>query len=259
MSKEKEVGVYIIQNKDTLETYIGSGVLESRQQTHKYLLERGNHWNKKLQSAYNINPNFDFIGVPIDDNITREEKRKLALEVEQDLINYFWGSPLLKNIAKDVEKPMTGFKHSEETKEKNRQAQVIRCKDPEYLQKIGAGVKKAWENMSEDRRAQHSETFRQASITRYANLECSPIKGQKRSEEFCQRKSEYIKRKWQDPEYRENQRIGREGKQTAPKRKVIVDGIEYESITDAALVVGISKQGLSYRCSTDTFPTYNYG
>lgn len=258
MSNEEVVGVYIIQNKDTLETYIGSGVLQSRKKTHKYLLENDKHWNKKLQAAYNNNSNFDFLGVPIDDNVPQDEKRSIALQIEQDLINYFWGNPLLKNIAKDVEKPMIGFKHSEETKEKNRQATLSKWQDPEYREKVTNAMSESWKNLPEELRTQYSEASRQRMLNRYASLDCSPTKGQKRSEDFCNKNSDMVKSKWQDPEYRENQRIGREGKHSGPKRKVIVDNIEYETMTDAALAIGITVPGLSYRCNANTFPTYRY-
>ena len=92
MSEEKEVGVYILHNKNTDETYAGSGVLEDRKASHFYYLNAGKegrrnkdgklirHPNRKLQAAYNRDSNFDFVAIPTE---TREE----ATQAEQSLID----------------------------------------------------------------------------------------------------------------------------------------------------------------------------
>lgn len=259
MATNKDIGVYIIQNSETMETYIGSGILEQRFKTHSSLLAKKEHWNYKLQKAYNKDQNFEFISVLIDDPVSLEDNRNTALQIEQMLIDEFKESNLLLNISTNVEKTMMGYKHRPESNEKNRQAAKERWQNPEYREKMSIALRKGWDNLSEERKAKNSISYRNAQYDKYKNGERSPTLGQKRSEEFCKRNSEMVKKLWQDSDHREKVLKAQAGKVYAPNKKpVLINGIEYPSITHAAKEHNITKEGMAYRCATDSFPNFQF-
>ncbi|BAW19028.1 hypothetical protein [Ralstonia phage RP12] len=250
----------MIHNRSTDETYFGSGVLGDRLKVHSRLLEGNQHWNHKLQQAFNRDPNFDFIAVPVEGN-TVAEARETALVIEQTDIHENWGNPLLLNLAKDVEAPRTGIKVSDETIEKNRQAAAIQWQDPVKREQASQAAKARWQDpeyrertvtaqnagktaMSDEARAAHRESLSVGQRARYERDGGSSTKGQKRSEEFCAQNSQKISEKWQDPEYRERQRQARIGRENiAVRKQVEVNGVVYPSLTAAAKAHGITKQG----------------
>ena len=116
---KNDIGVYVVQNNDTKETYVGSGILGKRKNVHSRLLESNTHWNSNLQEAYNRNPNFEFIGVSLKDAVSVEEQRENALALEQLLIGENNGNPLLLNKFMRVGKTLTGFKHTPENNKRN--------------------------------------------------------------------------------------------------------------------------------------------
>jgi hypothetical protein len=203
-----KIGVYLLHNDETGFGYIGSGVLGSRQRVHDYLLRNGKHWNYRLQKAYNQNPNFEFIAAVVGDNA--DDVRREALALEQALIDEHWGDPQLLNLAADVETPMRGYKHRPEDIEKSRQAMLKRWSDPEFRDKVTVAQKNGWQEMSDTRKEQFRKDVSEGLKRAYAGGVRSSNRGQKRSEEFCVQNSRKIAEKWQDPEYRENQRKARE-------------------------------------------------
>lgn len=247
-----ELGVYIIHNSTTDETYIGSGVLGKRLSKHKYLLENGKHFNYRLQQAYNKNNDFEFIPVPI------EGDRNNALEAEQSLINEHWGNPLLLNILQSVDQPMTGFKHSEESVEKNRQAALKRWQDPEYYKKVIAAQNAGRAAMTSEEIAQRNAKLSSSLKAAYANDVRRSTAGQVRSEEFCQANSSKITEKWQDPKYRERQRQARieGGNMVRQGKEVLVGDTIYPSLSDAGKAHGITKQSAGYRIKSDKYPDW---
>lgn len=187
MSEEKEVGVYILHNKNTDETYAGSGVLEDRKASHFYRLEAGRegkrgkdgklirHHNRRLQAAYNRDPNFDFIAIATE---TREE----ATQAEQALIDEFRGNPLFLNLSDSAvngvykqseetralrsslmrgNKNSLGHQQSDEHKEKIRQAMLGKVISPETRQKLSdvkKGTKHSEEHIRNNSLAQTGKT-----------------------------------------------------------------------------------------------------
>lgn len=254
-----KIGIYIIQNPDTCETYFGSGILGQRKSSHEYLLKNNKHFNYKLQRAFNKNPNFDFIGMVVDDGASVEENRLNALTIEQIDINENWGSPLLLNISQDVNANRAGILSSEEAIEKNRQATTARWQNPAWREKVIAAQNEGKANVSEEEKANHREKLKEAQLARYQRIGSSPTKGQARSEEFCQRNSQNIAEKWQDPEYREKQRMAHQGLENIAARKpVSVDGVIYPSLTAAAQAFGITKQGALGRINSEKNQTWKY-
>lgn len=249
----KKVGVYMIHNQELGVGYIGSGVLGSRFKTHEYLLRKGDHWNYKLQRAFNENPNFSFVAVPIEVG-TVEENRQVALQLEQSEINDYWG-PCLLNIAKDVEKPMTGYKHTQESKDKNAQATAERWQNAEWRQSVISAQNAGRAAMTDQEKAARAAAVSEGLKAAYDSGKRISNKGQTRSEEFCAQNSSKIKSKWEDPEYRAKQTASRIGKVNEKARiPIIGDGVEYQSKMAAAQALGITKQSIAYRLQSKTYP-----
>lgn len=249
----KKIGVYMIHNQELGVGYIGSGILGSRFKTHEYLLRKGDHWNYKLQRAFNENPNFSFVAIPIEVG-TEEQNREVALELEQSEINDYWG-PCLLNIAKDVEKPMTGYKHTQEAKDKNGQATAERWQNPDWRQSVITAQNAGKAAMTDEEKAARAAAVSTGLKAVYDSGERESTKGQVRSEEFCEQNSAKIKDKWQDPDYRARQIASRQGKTNEKTRiPVMGDGVEYPSKMAAAEALGISKQSITYRLQSETYP-----
>lgn len=246
-----EIGVYIIQNEDTLETYFGSGVLNKRFVRHAGDLRRGNHENHQLQAAYDRNSNFVFIGLPVEAT-SKEEARALAFQIEQADISENIGNPLMLNISKDVGSNWRDMNHSLETKAVISQRLNDRWQDPVFREKTIAAQNEGRAAIPEEDKLAYCQKLRNAQLARYERDGGSPTKGQTRSEGFCRQNSQNITEKWQDPEYREKQRLARIGKENVAARKqVTVDGVVYPSLIAAAKAFGITKQGARGRILSD--------
>lgn len=149
MKTKETIGVYILHNPSTKETYVGSGVLELREKRHFRNLENGRigattvkgkplrHQNRKLQAAYNRDPNFEFISIPVS---TREE----AFDFEQVIIDDFYGKPLFLNMSHDAR--AGAYNATEESKQKMSQAAKGKPKTPEHKEKIRTNTKTQWED-----------------------------------------------------------------------------------------------------------------
>ena len=225
MVTEKQVGVYILQNSETHETYVGSGILPERRKNHFSDLRNGKHCNKRLQEAFNQSPNFEFIGVPTDN-------REQAYEFEQVLISEHAGNPLLLNVVLDVNEGVPrGWNHSEETKELLRQ------------QKLGT-------KLSEETRQKMSES-------RMGNKNSL---GYKHTEETLQKRSESLKGHAVSEETREKMRqtqLGRKAHENSIHRQPIVaNGIEYSSISEAAQAFGIQTGTVHNRLKSANFANW---
>jgi len=201
---QDDVGVYIIHNKDTDQTYVGSGNLKSRYKMHEYLLRNDRHWNHQLQGAYNANQNFDFVGVDVY-SADREE----AFDIEQCLVDEHWDSGLLLNLAKDVRTPRFGAEHTEESKEKMRMATTLKWEDPAHREKVIAAQAAGKAAMSEEARNSRAEKIGESLKVLYETGQRVSTKGQTRSDEFKQQNSSNIKNLWSNPEYRAKQMAAR--------------------------------------------------
>lgn len=128
---KQDIGTYLLHNKETGHAYVGSGILRKRHNDHFWLLKNNEHYNPKLQNAFNKNPNFDFIPIVTDD-------REIARDLEQSIINEYHSNPLLLNISIDARYCNNGLPMSDEHKEKISQALKGRQPSP---QAISAAIK----------------------------------------------------------------------------------------------------------------------
>lgn len=125
-------GVYVLQNHDTQEFYIGSANnLRVRMQHHEYLLKKGMHGNRNLQQAYNEHPeNWDFIASPT-------ESREAAFSHEQAALDLSQGNPSLLNISsRATGKEIVGVSQSAESNAKRSDALLGRPKDETTKQRM---------------------------------------------------------------------------------------------------------------------------
>jgi len=110
--------IYLIINQQNNKIYIGSSVsFTKRKSSHLSSLRRSVHYNYKLQEDFNIYEEtwFKFYKLKEYKDISYEK----LLDKEQYYIDKYKPD---YNIAKNVEQPYLGRKHSKETKEKIRKA-----------------------------------------------------------------------------------------------------------------------------------------
>ena len=270
----ESIGIYMLHNQETGEAYIGSGIINDRRNLHFRDLKNDKHINKKLQTSYNKNPNFEFVSCEL-------ENREEAFDLEQELIDTFKQSKLLLNISHNARVPINN--HTEESKQKisisvSQAKQTEEFRDRTFnnekwkkdlSEKVKVSSKRNWEdpefkermlNIERPGIKANAEIARQKreqiSLEKKKDSNTSKTFGQERSEEFCINNSNKIKEKWQDPVYRENQLKAREGKMTSFKVPIIGDGVKYNSITEAASEMNITKEAISYRLKSNNFPEW---
>lgn len=252
-----KIGFYLLHNQETDQTYVGSGILYERYKYHKNSLDKNKHGNYKLQIAFNKNPNFDFIGLPVNENnFTNEQNRELALILEQNTINENINNKLLLNISKNVEFPRLGIKDSEETILKKKEARdnyinslseeeknkySIKMRDKMKNNTHAAGHIKTEEEIQKWRESRkgyfHSEETRQKISDNNKGLR----KGIKLSEDRRKQQQDILST------VREKQ-----------KKKVKINDVIYESLNDAARNMCINVTTVFERINNSNFKDWNY-
>lgn len=184
-----ESGIYVIKNIITEKVYIGSAInLKNRWYTHKSILKKNKHSNRKLQSAWNFygEQSFEFIVVEIV-----IDKNKL-IEIEQQYLNNFLFANLTDNNRfeslgyniRRIAESNLGYKASIETRRKMSEAAKGKKKKPmseETKQKLSDSQKGKSRKFSKE----HLEYLRNSGWK----------KGQKHSEEHRKNISKGLKGK----------------------------------------------------------------
>lgn len=250
-----QIGYYMLYNENTDQAYAGSGVLGERKSKHQSLLKAGQHHSPKLQAAYDADPNFKFIGVVVDEG-SPELSREAAFACEQETINEHWGNPLFLNAARDVAGSRLGIPHREETKEVLSDIKKQQWQDPEWAAKVVEAQNAGKAAMTDEQLALRSQRLSQGIKASYDNGVRVSTAGQTRSAEFCERNSQQVKSLWEDPDYRARQSASKLGNRNAPMKQVVVGDTVYESKTAAAAAFGITKQSVSHRINSKTFPDW---
>lgn len=130
-SETKDGYVYIFQNPETMETYVGStGDLDKRLKEHRRDLNRSSHPNRKFQNAYNRNPNFEVLSVSL-------QSRDEAFDLEQAILDEYGPGRLLLNISKDARAPI--FELTPEVRTRMSDAAKQRMISPETREKMKIG------------------------------------------------------------------------------------------------------------------------
>lgn len=232
-----KVGVYVLHNTKTLETYVGSGQLKYCENRHKYGIKNKNHTNRKVKEAVDRNQDgWVFTASPIEEKgLTIKENRDLAFDVEQSILDDFVDkTPLLLNISKDARIPLYQF--TQEHKIKIAQANSVRIWKDESRSKLRESV--TGRKHTEETRKKISES----------------TKGKVFSEETRNRLSESLKGR--EPS-ESTLKIFREAnlKRSIP---VVANGIIYDSVNSAAKTIGVDNRTIDARCRSTTGNFQNY-
>lgn len=220
---DENPGVYILHNPNNDKLYVGSTVdLNERKRKHFQQLRNNKHINKKLQNAFNKDPQFEFVGVP---TLTRED----AYEVEQQIIEEHYGNPLFLNIARDAKVPClncspeirekirqsnTGKKASEETRLKmsNTQKLVQTGKTLSEETKAKISASHIGKKLSEETKAKLSLIRKNKEMPEEQKQKISQSNmGHSVSEDTRKILSEKAKERWNNPEMAEKYRESRIG------------------------------------------------
>lgn len=279
---------YLLFNERSGYYYIGSTENAKRRlRDHLRELNAGTHKNVKFQNAYSKDSEFELEVVPLK---SREE----AIALEQILIDNNRKDPKLLNLALDVQTPRLGVTANAETRERQSKAAKAfyanggtnsmegKIHSPETKARLSAIAQEQF-STPETRAA-----LSQRGKERFADQEQRVLTSQQTQEamkdpELRKQLSESAKARWEDPEQRRRQSEMAKTRFTDPEqlkytqaagrkawadpafrekksRKVSVDGVIYESLTQAAEHFGISVATVCYRASSSSeqFKDWNY-
>lgn len=200
-------GVYCIENIVTNKKYIGQSIdIDTRWKKHKYELNRDNHKNKYLQSAWNKygESNFKFYILELCNEKELDEKEIYWIEYYNAVDREFGYN--LKTGGSG------GCKFTDEVREHLSQVHKEIYKDPEEREKLSKNGLKVWSN-EEYRKSRSGENH--------------PFCGKSLSEEHRRKISESLKG-----------RKGKPQKLITPVRCIELD-LEFEDTVSIKKVLGI--------------------
>lgn len=257
-------GAYILRDIISRKFYIGSsGDPDNRYQQHLSTLKSNTHQSVNLQALWNLgNVEFSCIVFPTE---TLEDARAL----EQALITENLDNPLMLNIG------MSAVGGDNITRNPNRE---------EIVKKISVGLKrrnaKARENPEEWKklypgcigvasgmfgRTHTPEAIAKMKAATIGRVWHSGYKQKLSDEQRAERSKQASERvgernsffgKTHSEETKEKIRLSRIGNIPANSKKVEVDGVVYESLTEASRQFGISPALMVYRINSDK-PKYS--
>lgn len=224
-------GIYQIRNILNSKVYIGSTQnFTQREKRHFERLVRNGHANPKLQSAFNKYGADNFVFEVIEECsipnlLVREQHYLDQLDFES---NY--------NLALVAGSPMRGRKHSDETKIKLK---ISRAKHDVNGMRGKKQTEHAKNQMSINSSGDKNPMFGVPS----------PMTGKKHTDVVKQKLSESRTGSG-------NTMYGKSGALSPTSKKVIVDGIQYDSLTLAGKAIGVSRKVVEYRIKSDKYPGY---
>ncbi len=129
-------GAYILMHISTGGIYIGStGNLGARISRHVNRLRANKHENRKLQEAFNKDPDLQW-------SVSITKDREEAYDLEQKLLDHYADYPHLFNLSTaDVRNPAKGIVWSEESRKKLRLAQIGKVQTPESNERRSKALK----------------------------------------------------------------------------------------------------------------------
>ncbi len=238
-SRTKQPAAYLLISNPSGKFYIGSsGNIAARLGGHRKLFKSRTHFKKQLSDDIE-----KYGGNCIQAVVIYQDSKDAALELEQFLLDFFKGHPLLTNVGTNAEKPQLGVKRSELTK--TRQS---------------TRLKKVWQNplLRERARAIKKEFFSDPSNREHMSkktreyFENNPDAKQKHTERMLARfsteesraaQSEKIASAWQDPEKRQRFEVGFKKRATP----INVQGHVYAGYTQASKALGLDPSLIRHR------------
>ena len=211
------VGVYKLVHRDSGKFYIGSsGDFYNRRKTHIVALRAGQHHLQEMQNLYNESPHFTFeldsIGINYKDPAVREK----AYDREQELLDQYWGDPLLLNQSRSAR----NIKLSEE-REAARINKVHQAhQKPEVRAKVTAV----------------NRTIRQSDKARKQQSVISKSLWQNDGQRA---RMEAV---WKDPEF-----LRKQVENQPTSKSVIAAGQKFASVSQASQKLGISRNTVKQR------------
>lgn len=198
--------VYLLKHVPSNKFYVGSsGGIKQRLINHRSALRNNKHYCKPLQAFYNEDPS------SIEECIILVSDREMAFELEQFIIDDAAASGLLLNVSPDAKTPYKGLKHSEETRQKITASRIGEL-NPNYGKRMSDATKQ--------------------KIAQAITGEANHFYGKTHSEESREKIRDAVLQRIAAGTFKTNQ------------RKVVVDGVEYNSVKEAAQALGISSPTL---------------
>lgn len=251
-SPTKIIAAYVFYNPDTKQAYVGSTKdALYREKKHLQALKNNRHPNYKFQLAYNRNPNFIFMYVHMN---TRDE----ATEAEQKLIDEFYGLPFFLNISNDAR--YCSVSHSEESRLKMSLSHKGKKRTSEAIEKTRLANIGHKRNLG---RKHSEETRKKISListgrTHVVSAEAREVMRQKKlgrvlSDKHKKKLSEVAIGRKDSPEAVRNKHLGN----LYRSRKVIIDGIKYNSLGMASKAIGLTKTAIANRINRGFYEVIN--
>jgi predicted GIY-YIG superfamily endonuclease len=254
---EENHKVYIFHNPETDEVYAGSTKDDVyRESKHRSALRNKRHPNYKFQRAYNRNPNFDFVSVEV-------ENREAAFDLEQSIIDEFYGSPLFLNLSDDARHCSVG--QSPDSIKRMKEKLVGRKLSPEHVEKLRqALLQEHQNNPGYNKGYRHSpeaiEKFRLSSTgrTHVVSPEAKEVMRQAKlgghlSEEHKKKLSEVALGRKDPPETVLNKHLG----MLYRAKPVVIDDVVYASRGLAAKELGLTTTTITNRVNAGIYKELN--
>ena len=201
--KNKKSGIYCIENIVTNKKYIGQSVdIDTRWKKHKYELNRDNHKNKYLQSAWNKygEDKFKFYILELCSEEELDEKEIYWIE-HYNTVDRELGYNLKTGGS-------GGCKFTDEVREHLSQVHKEICKDPEERKRMKQMIDDLWAN-EEYRKSRSGENH--------------PLYGKHHSEETKKKLSESLKgRKGKPLNEKQRKAISEAHKGKEPPNKILI-------------------------------------
>ena len=208
-------GAYAFLHNSSQQAYVGSTEnIYARVNSHKNDLLNNRHKNRNLQEAFNADPSFTLFVQKTD---TVEE----AIDKEQKLLDVLLPGGKLLNISPDARVPCKGVVKTDEQKQLLSEITKKQFSSQEARQKQSEAAKRQWEKPG------YRENLKPVTHT----------------PEVLKTFSENLTNRWKDDEYRkfmsEVRIVG-----------VVVNGVEYPSVEDAANALNKTKASIWYQVNS---------
>ena len=228
---KKVAGVYKLTHRETGVFYLGGTTNGyKRMSYHLGALRKNEHYNLKLQQAFNASPVFDldFCVVGIDDEVVCLEDE--VKDREQELLDKYKNHLLCCNVSWDARSPTKGAEFSDETRKKLSDSWTR-----ERRLKASALV---WgKPLSEEHRSKISEALIGHSV----------------SDQARQKQSEARKKMFKDEAAREKARLSKR----AYMKPVMINGVRYDGVKAAARALGIKgPHNVTNKCLNAKYPDW---